>query len=335
MLSNKYFYHKLTRKYVILFGNMFNNISLVRKNTETNAEIERFKIPIIYAPKEKYYARLQSDPDLARELQVSLPRLSFEMVGIAYDPSRKQNSLLKTAAASTSTAVASQYMGVPYDLNFELNLYTRNIDDGTHVIEQILPYFNPDYTSTVNLIPEIGFLKDIPIILNSVTNNIEHEGNFDAIRFVTWTLRFTMKAYYYGPVSDQGIIRKIDANIYNDPSLKAGYIVRINTNQGNNGTFKIDDLVYQGDNYQTATAYAKVLGWNSANGRLVIGGAQGQFYTNNKIRAASTNAAYNIASFDTSALKLVNIHIEPKPNTAGPEDDYGYDIRITEWPETE
>jgi hypothetical protein len=335
MLSNKYFYHKLTRKYVILFGNMFNNISLVRKNTETNAEIERFKIPIIYAPKEKYYARLQSDPDLARELQISLPRLSFEMVGINYDPSRKQNSLLKTAAASSSTAMASQYMGVPYNLDFELNLYTRNIDDGTHIIEQILPYFNPDYTSTVNLIPEIGFLKDVPIILNSVTNNIEHEGNFDAIRFVTWTLRFTMKANYYGPVSDQGIIRKIDTNIYNDPSIKAGYIIRINTNQGNSGTFKIDDLVYQGSNYQTATAYAKVVSWNSANGRLVIGSSQGQFYTNNKIRAVSTNAAYNIASFDASALKLVNIHIEPKPNTAEPDDDYGYDITITEWPDTE
>jgi hypothetical protein len=314
---------------------MFNNISLVRKNTETGIEIERFKVPIIYAPKEKYYARLQSDPDLARELQVSLPRLSFEMVGISYDQSRKQNSLLKTAAASSSTAMASQYMGVPYDLNFELNLYTRNIDDGTHIIEQILPYFNPDFTSTVNLIPEIGFLKDVPIILNSVTNNIEHEGNFDAIRFVTWTLTFTMKAYYYGPVSDQGIIRKIDTNIFNDPSIKAGYIVRINTNHGNNGKFKIDDIVYQGVNYQTATAYAKVVSWDQNIGSLTIGSAQGQFYTNNTIRAASTNAAYNIASFDTSALKLANIHIEPKPNTAGPTDDYGYDITITEWPETE
>lgn len=334
MLSNAHFYHKLTRKYVVIFGNMFNNITLVRTNKDTNAEIERFKIPILYAPKEKYYARLQSDPDLQRELQVSLPRLSFELTGFSYDPTRKQNSLLKAATANTSTRAAMQYMGVPYDLTFELNLYTRNIDDGTHVIEQILPYFNPDYTVTTNLIPELGFERDIPIILKSVRNNIEHEGNFDAIRFVTWTLEFTMKVHYFGPVSTPKIIRKIDANIYNDPSLVTGNIIRINTNQGNSGTFKIDDVVYQGNNYQTATAYARVVSWAPTTGKLTIGGAQGQFFANSTIKAVSTNASYNISSFDTSALKLANIHIEPKPNTAEPGDDYGYTTIITEWPNT-
>lgn len=334
MLSNAHFYHKLTRKYVVLFGNMFNNITLIRYNKDTNAEIERFKIPILYAPKEKYYARLQSDPDLQRELQVSLPRLSFELTEFSYDPTRKQNSLLKAAAANTSTRSSMQYMGVPYDLTFELNLYTRNIDDGTHVIEQILPYFNPDYTVTTNLIPELGFERDIPIILKSVRNNIEHEGNFDAIRFVTWTLEFTMKVHYYGPVTTPKIIRKIDTNIYNDPKLDSGNIIRINTNQGNNGTFQIDDVVYQGNNYQTATAYAKVIAWSRSTGKLTIGGTQGQFYANSTIKAVSTNASYNISSFDASALKLTNIHIEPKPNTAQPGDDYGYTTTITEWPNT-
>lgn len=334
MLSNAHFYHKLTRKYVVLFGNMFNNITLVRLNKDTNVEIERFKIPILYAPKEKYYARLQSDPDLQRELQVSLPRLSFELTAFSYDPTRKQNSLLKAATANTSTRATMQYMGVPYDLTFELNLYTRNIDDGTHVIEQILPYFNPDYTVTTNLIPELGFERDIPIILKSVRNNIEHEGNFDAIRFVTWTLEFTMKVHYYGPVSTPKIIRKIDTNIYNDPKLSTGSIIRVNTNQGNNGTFQIDDVVYQGNNYQTATAYAKVIAWNLPTGKLTLGATQGQFITNNVIKAVSTNASYNIASFDASPLKLTNIHIEPKPNTAEPGDDYGYTTTITEWPRT-
>jgi hypothetical protein len=136
-------------------------------------------------------------------------------------------------------------MGVPYDLEFELNLYTRNIDDGTQIIEQILPYFNPDYTVTVNVIPEIGFLKDIPIILNTVTTSVEHEGNFDAVRFVTWRLTFSMKANYYGPISTPKIIREVNTNIYNDPSLKAGNIIRINTDSGNNGTYKIDDYVFR------------------------------------------------------------------------------------------
>jgi hypothetical protein len=337
MLSNAYFYHQLTRKYVILFGNMFNNILIKRVNKNTGVEIERFKVPIVYAPKEKYYARLRADPDLERPIQVVLPRMSFELVGFTYDASRKQNSLLRSGvAANTATRGATQYMGVPYDLSFDLQIYARNVDDGTHIIEQILPYFNPDYTVTVNTIPALGFLKDVPIILNNVSNVIEHEGNFDAVRFVSWTLNFTMKANYYGPVQTPKIIRKVLANIYNDPSLKAGNIVRVNvSNPAANGDFKIDDIVYQGSNYNTADAYGFVLEWNKQSNKLVLGGTQGQFKVNNTIRAASTNAVTSILSFDASPLKLVEIKVEPDPIDAEPTDDFGYDITITEWPETE
>ena len=335
MLSNRHFYFQLTRKYVVAFGNMFNNISLIRTNRETGSELERIKVPLMYAHKEKYFARLNSDPDLQKSTQISLPRMSFELMGITYDPSRKQNSLLRSGnKANTASRVSSQYMGVPYDLEFELNIYARNIDDGTHIIEQILPYFNPDYTVTVNVIPEIGFLKDVPIILNTVNNSVEHEGNFDAVRYITWRLTFTMKANYYGPVNTQKIIREVDVNIYNDPSLKAGYLIRINTDDGNNGTYKIDDFVYQGNSYQTATAIAQVIQWNQNTGHLTLGGAQGQFKVNSTIKAVSTNASYNLASFDASPLKLVNIDIVPSPLDAEPGDDYGYTTTITEWPET-
>jgi hypothetical protein len=140
MLSNAYFYHQLTRKYVILFGNMFNNITIKRVNKNSGVEIERFKVPIVYAPKEKYYARLRADPDLERPVQVILPRMSFELTNFAYDSSRKQNSLLRSGvAANTATRGATQYMGVPYDLSFDLQIYARNVDDGTHIIEQIIP----------------------------------------------------------------------------------------------------------------------------------------------------------------------------------------------------
>lgn len=337
MLSNAYFYHQLTRKYVILFGNMFNNILVKRVNKNTGVEIERFKVPIVYAPKEKYYARLRADPDLERPIQVVLPRMSFELTGFTYDASRKQNSLLRSGvAANTATRGATQYMGVPYDLNFDLQIYARNVDDGTHIIEQILPYFNPDYTVTIDSIPALGFLKDIPIILNSVSNIIEHEGNFDAVRFVSWTLSFTMKANYYGPVQTPKIIRKVLANIYNDPSLKAGNIVRVNvSNPTGNSNFKIDDIVYQGSNYNTADAYGFVLEWNQVGNKLVLGGTQGQFKVNNEIRGVSTNAVSTILSFDASPLKLVEIKVEPDPINAEPTDDYGYDITITEWPKTE
>jgi hypothetical protein len=225
-------------------------------------------------------------------------------------------------------------MGVPYDIGFELNIYTRNIDDGTHIVEQILPYFNPDYTISIRPIAELDFTKDTPIVLNSVTNSIEHEGNFDAVRFVTWKLTFNMKAYFYGPVSKSKIIRTVNSNIFNDPSLQAGYIIRMNTGEGS-GTFKLEDIVYQGDNYQTATAYGIVSSWNADSQKIQITGAQGQFVANSIIRGSSTNAAYTVVSFDASPLKLVNINIVPNPIDAEPGDDYGYTTTITEWPDIE
>lgn len=327
-----HFYHKLTRKYVVLFGTMFNNITLVRTNKDTGAEIERMKVPITYAPKEKYVSRLRADPDLQRQIQVRLPRLSFELTGFSYDPSRKQNSLLKVANSNSSTSGKSTYMSVPYDLTFELNLYARNIDDGTQIIEQILPYFVPDYTVTINPVSSLGVLKDIPIILESVQNNIEHEGNFDAVRFVTWSLKFTMKVDYFGPVSNPKIIRKVIANIFNDPSLQAGYVTRMNLESGNDGKYYVDDIAYQGDNYESANAYGIVLSWSANTGKLALGGVQGQFKVDNTIRALSSNASYQLASFDVAPLKLSKITIQPDPLTAEPGDDYGYTTDIEEWP---
>jgi T4-like virus Myoviridae tail sheath stabiliser len=328
-----HFYHKLMRKYVVLFGTMFNNVTLVRTNKDTGAEIERVKVPITYAPKEKYITRLRADPDLQRQIQIRLPRLSFELTGIAYDATRKQNSLLKVAKSESSSAAKSTYMAVPYDLTFELSLYTRNIDDGNQIIEQILPYFGPDYTVTIDPVSSLGVLKDIPIILNTVTNNIEHEGNFDAVRFITWTLTFTMKAHFYGPVTNPKIIRKVIANIFNDPSLQAGYVTRMNLESGNSGTFQLDDIAYQGNSYESANAYGVILSWSANTGKIALGAVQGQFKVDNTIRALSSNARYQIQSFDVAPLKLSKIVVEPDPIDAEPGDDYGYNIQIEEWPE--
>ena len=146
MLGNSEFYHQLTRKAVILFGRLFDDISIVRKNDQTGKETGRFLVPIIYAPKEKMVTRILSDPDLLKSIGVILPRMSFEITGISYDSTRKQNSLLRAAKSNTSTHVSASYMGVPYDITFALNIYARNIDDGTHIVEQILPFFNPDFT---------------------------------------------------------------------------------------------------------------------------------------------------------------------------------------------
>ena len=331
------FYYKIIRKYVVLFGTLFNNVTIVRREKDTDVEIQRIKVPIIYAPKDKYVTRYASDPDLLRPTQTTLPRMSFELThaGITYDVSRKQNSLLKQYNCGGVNGMSSSFMAVPYDFNFELNIYTKTIDDGNQIIEQILPYFQPDFTLTVNPVAELGILKDIPIILNDVTYNPQYEGNYDSVRYVYWTLTFTLKGYLFGPISTPKIIRKSIANIFNDPSIVAGYTIKINTDDGNHGTFKIGDNVYQGDSFQTASAVATVIDWSQTNKKLFISGAQGQFKVNNTIRAVSTNAIYNLASFDATPVKLASVVVVPDPIDANPGDDFGYTVSVTEWPDTE
>ena len=332
MLNDTHFKYELIRKYGLIFSNMFNNITMLRTDPDNN-EILRTKVPIVFGPKEHWVTRLKSDPDLLRELQTVLPRMSYEVTGYAYDASRKQNTMLRTAKGDDASRVTSLYMAVPYDINFSLSIYARNVADGQEIVEQILPYFTPDFTVTVNVIPELGFLKDIPIILNEIQENINYEGNYETERFVNWTLNFTVKGYFFGPSRTPKIIRKVIANIFNDPSLVIGNVIRINTDRGNNGNFQLMDVVYQGTSEELATAYGYVTDWNFANKKLTIGGAHGNFSDNATIRAISTNATYNIASFDETPLKLTKIVVEPEPNTAMPGDNFGYNTTIQEYPD--
>ena len=333
MLGNAHYYHQLTRKAVVLFGRLFDDISIIRKNDQTGKEVSRFLVPIIYSPKEKMVTRIFSDPDLTRQLQAILPRMSFEISGITYDASRKQNSLLKASKPVTGGSTASSaYMGAPYDLNFQLNVYARNIDDGTHIIEQILPFFNPDFTVSAAMVPDLGFVKDIPVILNNITNSIEYEGNYDSVRYVYWTLNFTMKLHYYGPITTPKIIRTVYANIHNDENLNPRFITNMIIGNAN-GTFKIEDTVFQGDSYRTATAQGIVLSFREDSGLLTIGATQGTFLVNNNIHAVSTNANGQLVSFYNPPSKMVEIKIEPDPIDAQIGDDYGYTTTITEWPD--
>ena len=333
MLGNSHYYHQLTRKAVVLFGRLFDDISIIRKNDQTGKEVNRFLVPIIYAPKEKMVTRVFSDPELTRQLQALLPRMSFEISGLTYDASRKQNSLLKASKPVTGGSTASSaYMGAPYDLNFQLNVYARNIDDGTQIVEQILPFFNPDFTVSASMVPDLGFIKDIPVVLNNVTNNIEYEGNYDSVRYVYWTLNFTMKLHYYGPITTPKIIRTVYANIHNDENLNPRYITRMLVTNAN-GNFKIEDTVFQGNSYNTANAQGIVLSFREDSGLLTLGATQGSFLVNNTIHAVSTNAVCKIASFYEPPSKLVEIKIEPDPMTANVGDDYGYTTTITEWPD--
>ena len=331
MLGNAHYYHQLTRKAVVLFGRLFDDISIVRKNDQTGSEVSRFLVPIIYSPKEKMVTRIFSDPDLTRSLQAILPRMSFEITGISYDASRKQNNLLKSAKPLAGGQIASSaYMGTPYDLNFQLTVYARNIDDGTQIVEQILPFFNPDFTVSATMVPDLGFIKDIPVILNNVTNNIEYEGNYDSVRYVYWTLNFTMKLHYYGPITTPKIIRTVYANINNSETLGPKYITKMYLTNSN-GTFKQEDTVFQGTSLNYANARGIVINYNPAINQITLGATQGTFHVNNTIHAASTNAVAKIESFYVDPAKTVEIKIEPNPIDAQPGDDYGYTTTITEW----
>jgi hypothetical protein len=163
---------------VIGFGNLFDNITLVRYNPDLT-EAERMLVPIVYATKELYVRRLEDDPDLSKKIQIALPRMSFEMAGLSYDPSRKQNTNFKQFAQTTAGLI-SQYNPVPYNFDFNLYIYVRNIEDGTQIIEHILPFFAPDYTIKLNLIPEMGIVKEIPVVLNSTSHDIIYEGDKEA-----------------------------------------------------------------------------------------------------------------------------------------------------------
>jgi hypothetical protein len=202
--------HDSLRKYIIVFGTVFNDIYINR--LDNNEEIRQtLKVPLTYGPKDKVLARLEQNPQMDNQVGVVLPRISFEMTSLEYDPTRKLNTLNKltkqSATAGTDDEVKYQYQPVPYDMQFEMNVLVKNAEDGTRIVEQIVPYFTPDFTVSVNLVPEIDSARDIPIILNSITSQDQYEGSFEQRRALIWTLSFTMKGWLYGPTKKSKLIK--------------------------------------------------------------------------------------------------------------------------------
>ena len=209
-----YFYHEILRKTVIGFGTLFNNIH-IRHKTDGGGNFSVMKVPLAYGPMQKFLARIQQQPDLDRETAISLPRISFEMGGIQYDPSRK-TGLAQTFLTKSGTNAKKVYMPVPYNIGFELSIMSKLSDDALQIVEQIIPYFQPSFNITVNLVESIGEKKDIPIILESVNYSDSYEGSFDSRRILIYTLAFTAKTYLFGPVADspEGLIKKVDVDYY-------------------------------------------------------------------------------------------------------------------------
>jgi hypothetical protein len=222
MLKQKHFYNRTIRKIVVAFGTLFNDIQVARYDRNGNQK-EVIKVPLNYGAKEKYLTRLTSDPNLVKSIATSVPRMSFDLIGIEYDTSRKQMSTLMNFSANDANSVKTQYAPLPYNFNFTMSIYVRHTEDGTQIVEQILPYFTPDYTVTVDLIPSLDQKYDMPIILNSVSPDTTYEGDMMETRLIIWTLEFTVKGYIFPRVKGDDeagpIIRRTDTNIFTDTNI--------------------------------------------------------------------------------------------------------------------
>lgn len=210
------FYHGSIRRFVTIFGTLFNDIYVNRPDPLHN-EIHTIKVPVTYGPKEKALARLTADPSLNRKPAIVLPMISFEMTDISYDGSRKLNTIGKRYKKDGTDAnkMFYQYNPVPYNINFSLSILVKNTDDGTRIVEQILPFFTPDWTVTVNMIPDMDVTMDIPVVLNDVRLNDTYEGDFETRRALEWNMTFTLKGYLYGPIHKSGVIKFANTSIFN------------------------------------------------------------------------------------------------------------------------
>lgn len=209
------YYHGLIRKYVILVGTLFNDIYIKRTNSsgDTSALV---KVPITFAPKDKMLARVLQDPNIDREAAIVLPMISFEIGKMTYDGARKLNTIGRTVIKSDETGKFKyQYNPVPYNIDFKVFIYSKNAEDGTKIVEQILPFFTPDWTTTVNLISETEQTVDIPIVLNNINYNDNYDDQFLKRRVIIWELNLTLKGYLFGPVKKSAIIKFINVNFYN------------------------------------------------------------------------------------------------------------------------
>ena len=211
-----HFYNQGMRKMTVAFGQVFNNIQIKRQGSDST--IQSIRVPLAYAPKEKFLVRLDQQPSLDdRQFAVTLPRMGFEISGIEYDGSRKLTKVQKFKTTKTNSGVMNfNYMPVPYNISYNLYCFTATAEGGLQIVEQILPYFQPDYTVTINVVPEMGIKRDVPIVLNNINYEDSYSGDFESRRAVIYTLNFTAKTYLYGPASTQKVIRETQADMHTD-----------------------------------------------------------------------------------------------------------------------
>ena len=216
-----YYYHEIIRKTIIGFGTLFNNIFIKHEGID-NSTLDETKVGLAYGPQQKFFAKIREQANLTKAVAITLPRMSFEMTSVQYDPTRK-SGITQTFKASDGTNLKKVFMPVPYNLGFELSIFSKLNDDALQIIEQILPYFQPSFNITVNLVKSIGEKRDIPIVLDNISFRDEYEGDFTTRTALIYTLQFTAKTYLFGPVADtsDGIIKKVQVDYAADTAASA------------------------------------------------------------------------------------------------------------------
>jgi len=331
MLGNAAFYHRTIRKMVVVFGTMFNDIEIVRY-TQAGVAKEKMKVPLSYGPKERYLTQITSDPNLIKSINTIVPRMSFNLDSLEYDVQRKQVSTLQNFASATNTGVSTQYLPVPYNFEFSLSVYVRNTEDGTQILEQILPFFTPDFNVTVDFVPSMNQKINVPIILNSVASTVEYEGamNEGSTRMIVWDLTFTAKSFIWPPVKSGKIIKEANTNLNIDMTTKDIQKVYVDYANGNNVFTTGETIRDTANNFVGTVEYFS----NTALGTLIVTGGNEYIKPGYTLVGDYTGASYNVATLDINSVNAAAVLTQPTPNTALPNTDYGYVETITEWPKT-
>jgi hypothetical protein len=330
MLGNAHFYNRTIRKVVVAFGTMFNDILLQRYSVDGTTKQELFKVPLTYGSKEKYITRITSDPNLTKTISSTVPRISFEMTGMSYDSGRKQVSTLQNFSANTATGIKTQFAPIPYNFDFSMSIFVRNTEDGTQILEQILPFFTPDFNVTVDFIAPMDQKYDMPVILNSVSNQVDYEGDFMSTRLIIWNLEFTAKGYIWPPVKSGKIIRQANTSIYIESQTRNSQKVFVDKANGS-GYFAQEETIFVDKRGVTGdVSYFS----NSNTGILVVSNLNKLLEANDVVVGATTNASYTVTSVDTNPLRAVLVITTPDPITANVDDEFGFSETISEWPNT-
>jgi hypothetical protein len=256
---------------VVIFGTLFNDIEIVRY-TQAGVPKEKWKVPLSFSPKERFLTAVTSNPDLLKSINTVVPRMSFNLDSLEYDVNRKQVSTIRNFAKSdVNNSVSTQFVPVPYNFQFSLSIYVRNTEDGTQILEQILPFFTPDFNVTVDFIPEMDQKYNVPIILDSVASTVEYEGGLidGTTRLILWDLTFTAKGYIWPPVKSSKYIKTANTNSFIDLTTKDIQKVYVDYANGF-GTFAQGETLRANntDLFGTVDYFS-----NTSSGILVVTGA--------------------------------------------------------------